>query len=177
MDPEFVAYLEGKGFSEADYRSWDLQRKEEWVDRYRGKILFCFILFLIYFYSLLSWSSLFPFHLWNICFFNTLLRDSIPTWAQKYIYLYTSACAIVLTYLGYIIAVVWSIIRIFAGERNTTTLLANILFWLGSTAVMFFFLSFDSFRKSLAKYIFRGEKAEIMYRSLCDPPDFIADEW
>jgi hypothetical protein len=36
MDPEFVAYLEGKGFSEADYRSWDLQRKEEWVDRYRA---------------------------------------------------------------------------------------------------------------------------------------------
>jgi hypothetical protein len=34
MDPEFVAYLEGKGFSEADYRSWDLQRKDEWVDRY-----------------------------------------------------------------------------------------------------------------------------------------------
>jgi hypothetical protein len=36
MDREFVAYLEGKGFSEADYRSWDLQRKEEWVDRYRA---------------------------------------------------------------------------------------------------------------------------------------------
>jgi hypothetical protein len=36
MDPEFVAYLQGKGFSEAEYRSWDLQRKEGWVDRYRA---------------------------------------------------------------------------------------------------------------------------------------------
>lgn len=87
----------------------------------------------------------------------------------------------VLTYLGYIIAVVWSC-WIFTWNRDTTnsiSLLTNFLFLLGSTAAMFFFLSFDSFRKSLAKYIYRGEKAEMMYHYLgkmCDPPNFIADQ-
>jgi hypothetical protein len=44
---------------------------------------------------------------------------------------------------------------------------------------MFFFLSFDTFRKSLAKYIYGGKKAEIMYYyfgKMCDPPNFFADQ-
>ena len=44
---------------------------------------------------------------------------------------------------------------------------------------MFYFLSFATFRKYLAKYIFRGEKAEVAYQylgSLCDA-NFVADNF
>jgi hypothetical protein len=94
--------------------------------------------------------------------------------------LYTSACANFFTYLGYIIAFAGSC-WVFAWDRKTTntfSLVTNLLFLLGSTAAMYFFLSFGSFRKNLAKYIYRGEKAEVAYQylgSLCDSPHFIAD--